>query len=146
RSTTSSRRSIPCRSSRTISCCPIPTPLPWWRARCERRHGGSGCWARGRASGGGIAGIAGCRGLGAGWGAGGAGGGRRLWGLAGERVRRRAEVAREEDEARMLRFEDDLRALAALHAFASPLIHRLAALPRRAVWGEWLEHLRTLVT
>lgn len=69
---------------------------------------------------------------------------RRLRGLTDELARRRTEVARE-DEARAARLDDDLRALAALQAFASPLIGRLAALPRRAAWGEWLDHLRALV-
>jgi ATP-dependent helicase/nuclease subunit B len=69
---------------------------------------------------------------------------RRLKGLADELKRKRAEVALE-DEARAARIDDDLRSLAALGDFALPLIGRLAALPQRAPWGEWLDHLRALV-
>src|SRR5262249_31202550 len=70
---------------------------------------------------------------------------RRLTGLAGDLARRRAEVA-DEDEARARRLDDDLLTLGHLRAFALPLIDRLAAFPRRATWGEWLEHLRALAT
>ncbi len=69
---------------------------------------------------------------------------RRLAGLAAELARRRAEVAGE-DEARAKRFDEDLLALGALRAFAVPLVDRLAALPQRATWAEWLTHLRGLV-
>src|SRR5262249_35937320 len=69
---------------------------------------------------------------------------RRLNGLADELARKREQVVRE-DEARAARLDDDLRSLAALREFALPLIGRLAALPRGASWGEWLDHLRALV-
>jgi RecB family exonuclease len=68
---------------------------------------------------------------------------RRLDGLAADLTRRRAAIAAD-DEARCRRLEDDLRALGHLRDFALPLIERLAAFPRRAPWGEWLEHLRAL--
>jgi len=70
---------------------------------------------------------------------------RRLDGLAGDLARRRAAVA-DEQEAHARRLDDDLRALGHLRAFALPLIGRLAAFPRRAPWGEWLDHLRALAT
>ena len=68
---------------------------------------------------------------------------KRLDGLSADLARRLEEVA-DEDEARAKRLEDDLRALGHLRAFALPLIDRLAGFPRRATWGEWLEHLRLL--
>lgn len=68
---------------------------------------------------------------------------RRLDGLAAELERRRGEVL-EEDEARLVRIDDDLRALHHLRRFTLPLIDRLAALPRRATWGEWIDRLREL--
>ncbi len=70
---------------------------------------------------------------------------RRLDGLAAELARRRSEVL-EEDEARLIRIDDDLRALEHLRRFALPLIDRVAGLPRRAHWGEWLDRLRELAT
>jgi RecB family exonuclease len=70
---------------------------------------------------------------------------RRLDGLAEDLQRRRALVA-DEQEARARRLDDDLRSLGHLRDFALPLIDRLAALPRRASWGDWLEHLRALAT
>jgi ATP-dependent helicase/nuclease subunit B len=70
---------------------------------------------------------------------------RRLDGLARDLARRRA-VAADEQEAQARRLDDDLRALGHLRAFALPLIDRLAVFPRRATWGEWLEHLRGLAT
>lgn len=70
---------------------------------------------------------------------------RRLQGLAGDLARRRGAAA-VEDEARAKRLETDQRALEGLRACALPLIDRLATLPRRAPWGEWLDHLRALVT
>src|SRR5262245_16344864 len=70
---------------------------------------------------------------------------KRLDGLSADLARRLEEVA-DEDEARARRLEDDLRALGHLRDFALPLIDRLAGFPRRATWGEWLEHLRSLAT
>jgi CRISPR/Cas system-associated exonuclease Cas4 (RecB family) len=69
--------------------------------------------------------------------------GRRLAGLEAElRLRRDALV--DEDEARAARAERALADVGHLRAFALPLIERLAALPERARWGEWLDHLRAL--
>ncbi len=68
---------------------------------------------------------------------------RRLAGLEGELRVRRASVG-DEDEARATRIERTLADLAHLRAFAMPLVARLTALPERARWGDWLEHLRTL--
>ena len=68
---------------------------------------------------------------------------RRLAGLEEElRLRRRA--LGDEDETRAARVDRTLADIAHLRAFALPLIERLAALPSRAHWGEWLEHVRTL--
>src|SRR6185295_13841504 len=67
----------------------------------------------------------------------------RLDGLREElRLRRRALA--DEDEARIARAEQELADLEHLRAFALPLIDRLAALPSRARWDEWLERLREL--
>jgi RecB family exonuclease len=68
---------------------------------------------------------------------------RRLSGLAEELRLHRAELQSEE-EARIAHCERSQQDLAHLRHFALPLLDRLAALPRRALWGEWLEHLRTL--
>jgi CRISPR/Cas system-associated exonuclease Cas4 (RecB family) len=65
---------------------------------------------------------------------------RRLRGLEAEfRVRLR-EVAKEDDSERSYR-ERQLVLLQNLERFALPLIERLDALPDRASWKEWLEHL-----
>ena len=70
---------------------------------------------------------------------------RRLDGLARELRVRRDERAREEPEsARVRALDRDLRNLDHLRRFALPVIDRLAALPERATWGEWLEHLDRL--
>src|SRR5258705_9187851 len=68
---------------------------------------------------------------------------RRLDGLANELVLRIEEAAPEE-EARVESIRRQLRDLDALRAYALPLIERLAGLPDRAKWGEWLVHLREL--
>ncbi|HEY8515122.1 MAG TPA: PD-(D/E)XK nuclease family protein [Candidatus Binatia bacterium] len=69
---------------------------------------------------------------------------RRLDGLAREIEEQRAGLD-PADEGRIAACERRLEDLAHLRAFALPLIERLAALPERASWGEWLEHLRALV-
>ncbi len=68
---------------------------------------------------------------------------RRLDGLAKELVLRIEETAAEE-EAKVDSIRNQLRDLDALRAYALPLIERLAVLPNRANWGEWLVHLREL--
>jgi RecB family exonuclease len=70
---------------------------------------------------------------------------RRLNGLGEELKRRRDELAGE-DEARASLLARELNDLRHLTAFALPLIDRLAQLPERATWGEWLKHLRNLAT
>ncbi|MFN8543619.1 MAG: PD-(D/E)XK nuclease family protein [Candidatus Binatia bacterium] len=68
---------------------------------------------------------------------------RRLAGLAAELRAQRTALA-PEDEAAALRLDRLLGDLAELEAVALPIIDRLAALPERASWGEWLGHLRAL--
>ncbi len=68
---------------------------------------------------------------------------RRLAGLGHELERKRDKLA-PEDEARAARLERDLADLRHLQAFALPVIEQLAALPDRAVWGDWLRHMRAL--
>ncbi len=67
----------------------------------------------------------------------------RLGGLARELDLRCIELSGE-DEARLAFLQGQRRDLEHLRAFALPLVARLAALPRRAVWGEWLQHLEEL--
>ncbi|HBB87988.1 MAG TPA: PD-(D/E)XK nuclease family protein [Blastocatellia bacterium] len=68
---------------------------------------------------------------------------RRLQGLANEFLLRIEETA-PEDEARVDSIKRQLHDLEALREYALPLIERLAALPTKANWGEWLAHLREL--
>ena len=68
---------------------------------------------------------------------------RRLQGLANEFLLRIEETA-PEDEARFDSIKRQLHDLEALREYALPLIERLAALPGKANWGEWLAHLREL--
>ncbi|MBC8030744.1 MAG: exodeoxyribonuclease V subunit gamma [Pyrinomonadaceae bacterium] len=68
---------------------------------------------------------------------------RRLEGLANE-FRLRMEEAAPEDEARVGSIRKQIRDLDALQEYALPLIERLADLPARANWDEWLAHLREL--
>ena len=68
---------------------------------------------------------------------------RRLQGLANELLLRMEETEPEE-EARVESIKRQLSDLEALRAYALPLIDRLASLPDRANWGEWLAHLREL--
>ncbi len=70
---------------------------------------------------------------------------RRLEGLAAEIAARRAGLD-DADEARAALLDRQLTDLRHLQAVALPLIDRLAALPDRATWGEWLRHLRSLAT
>ncbi len=68
---------------------------------------------------------------------------RRLDGLARELTLRINETA-PEDEATVAAITKQLRDLSTLRAYALPLIERLASLPPRANWGEWLVDLRAL--
>jgi len=68
---------------------------------------------------------------------------RRLEGLRNELLLRIEEAA-PEDEARVDSIKKQISDLDALREYALPLIDRLANLPARASWGEWLAHLREL--
>src|SRR5260370_42384296 len=50
----------------------------------------------------------------------------------------------EEDEGERARLEHRIASLENLRAFALPVIGRLAALPARATWGEWITALSDL--
>jgi hypothetical protein len=67
---------------------------------------------------------------------------RRLAGLE-EELRLQREALEEED-ARVAMLDRGLRDLAHLREFALPIVEKLASLPARASWGEWLERLRDL--
>lgn len=69
---------------------------------------------------------------------------RRLAGLEEELRLQRKDLV--EDDARIAMVDRDLRDLAHLRDFALPIVERLAALPARASWGEWLDRLRELAT
>lgn len=68
---------------------------------------------------------------------------RRLRGLANELLLR-MEESEPEEEARVESIKNQLRDLESLSAYALPLIDRLADLPAKTNWGEWLVHLRGL--
>ena len=70
---------------------------------------------------------------------------RRIAGLEREFRLRRKELS-DEEENRAARLDQDIRDLTHLGGFALPLIKRLAALPERATWGEWLACLSELAT
>jgi len=70
---------------------------------------------------------------------------RRLSGLEQELRLRRAECA-DEDESRIASLDRDISDLMHLRDFAIPLIKRLAELPTKASWGEWLGQLSGLAT
>lgn len=57
-----------------------------------------------------------------------------------------AEYEKETQEERKRCKARDIAALESLRGFAVPLIERLAALPERALWGEWLAALEDLAT
>jgi RecB family exonuclease len=57
-----------------------------------------------------------------------------------------AEYEKETREERKPHKARDIAALERLRGFAVPLIERLAALPERALWGEWLVALEDLAT
>ena len=70
---------------------------------------------------------------------------RRLDGLAADLAARLAELRSDDVESpRIRRIEHQIRNLAHLRQFALPVIDRLAALPQKAPWGEWLDHLEAL--
>ncbi len=70
---------------------------------------------------------------------------RRLDGFAAELAARLEELGSDEPESpRLRRFERQIRNLSHLRQFALPVIDRLAALPQKALWGEWLDHLEAL--
>ncbi len=70
---------------------------------------------------------------------------RRLAGLAVELRLRVDELRGEEpDSPRAAALERDVANLEHLERFALPVIERLAALPTRATWGEWIEELEGL--
>ncbi|MGH7780757.1 MAG: PD-(D/E)XK nuclease family protein [Candidatus Binataceae bacterium] len=68
---------------------------------------------------------------------------RRLDGLEHEIARRRAEV--DDDSAAAAAFEHKISDLRHLKETALPHIEMLAALPKSALWGEWLERIREIV-
>jgi ATP-dependent helicase/nuclease subunit B len=70
---------------------------------------------------------------------------RRSAGLERELRVRRDELS-DEDENRAAALDRDIRDLAHLREFALPLIKRLAALPQKATWGEWLARLSELAS
>ena len=72
---------------------------------------------------------------------------RRLEGLDRELALRAAELASDEPEAPRLTALERARTNLTHHTrFAQPVIERLAALPSRATWGEWLAELSALAT
>jgi len=68
---------------------------------------------------------------------------RRLRGLEAEFRVRLADLGQKE-EGRRQHLEREIERLKNLERFALPLIDRLAALPRQADWGDWIEHLGAL--
>lgn len=69
---------------------------------------------------------------------------RRIEGLETEWRKRRTELIEEGEETRAASLDQQIRDLEHLREFALPLIDRLAELPERAIWAEWLAHLRAL--
>jgi CRISPR/Cas system-associated exonuclease Cas4 (RecB family) len=69
---------------------------------------------------------------------------RRLKGLEQEYQLQLAELRRTSGTTEVEHIERQIDRLQNLERFSLPLIDRLAALPRSAVWGEWLTHLREL--
>ena len=68
---------------------------------------------------------------------------RRLRGLEAEFRVRLADLGQKE-EGRRPHLEREIARLRNLERFALPLIDRLAALPRHAAWGDWIDHLTAL--
>jgi RecB family exonuclease len=67
---------------------------------------------------------------------------RRLAGLQQELALRRIEIG--EDEVGAAGLDRTVEDLEHLRKFALPLIEQLAALPRQALWGEWLSRIQEL--
>jgi ATP-dependent helicase/nuclease subunit B len=70
---------------------------------------------------------------------------RRIAGLERELRLRRKELS-DEEENRAARLDQDILDLTHLGEFAMPLIKKLASLPDRATWGEWLACLTELAS
>jgi len=70
---------------------------------------------------------------------------RRIAGLERELRLRRKELS-DEEENRAARLDQDILDLTHLADFAMPLIKKLASLPDRATWGEWLASLTELAS
>ena len=65
---------------------------------------------------------------------------RRLDGLAQElRLRLRQELREDPESPAVRRMQRELRNLGHLRSFALPIVDVLAAWPRKALWGEWLD-------
>src|SRR5262249_15372691 len=69
---------------------------------------------------------------------------RRLDGLQNELSKKYKELLDEEEETRAALVDKQIRQLSYLKEFALPIIDTLDALPQKATWGEWIEHLRQL--
>jgi ATP-dependent helicase/nuclease subunit B len=69
---------------------------------------------------------------------------KRIEGLENELHLKRKELIEEGEETRVAGMDRQIRDLEHLREFALPLIDKLAALPDRAIWAEWLAHLRQL--
>lgn len=69
---------------------------------------------------------------------------RRLGGLGAELELKRSEL--KDDDVRAAVIDRQILDLKHLAGVAMPQISALAALPRRATWGEWLGHLRALTS
>ena len=69
---------------------------------------------------------------------------KRIEGLETEWRLKRQELIDEGEETRAAGLDRQIRDIEHLRKFALPLIDRLAALPDRAGWAEWLAHLREL--
>jgi CRISPR/Cas system-associated exonuclease Cas4 (RecB family) len=71
---------------------------------------------------------------------------RRLKGLEQEYQLQLGELRRTSSTTEVEHIQTQIERLQKLERFALPLIDMLAALPRNAVWREWLTHLRQLAT
>ena len=69
---------------------------------------------------------------------------KRIEGLESEWRLKRQALIEDGEETRAAGLDQHIRDIEHLREFALPLIDRLAALPDRATWAEWLAHLREL--
>ena len=70
---------------------------------------------------------------------------RRLDGRAKELERRRREAARDDGgEAKVDAIDREREHLGHLHAFALPIIERMASWPAQGTWGEWLDRFEAM--